>query len=110
MSSRARIDSPNKIIQAKAWYVYNDDPPFWRDLMWYPVPMRKNGEIHEAFLPGKVPDAWLVEVKDLARGVVGYVSSAPQDITGKETKERVSRGSRPRLWEPKLRPKIKKEA
>jgi pimeloyl-ACP methyl ester carboxylesterase len=100
---RARIDSPNKIIQAKAWYVYNDDPPFWRDLMWYPVRLQKAGEAYEGFLPGKLPDAWYVEVKDLAQGAAGYVSSPPQDMTHKETKERVSRGSRPRAWEPKLR-------
>jgi pimeloyl-ACP methyl ester carboxylesterase len=104
---RARIDSPNKVIQAKVWYVYNDDPPYWRDLMWYPVHLRKNGEVHEAFLPGKLPDAWFVEVKDLARGAAGYVSTPPQDITGKETKERISRGWRSRNWEPKPRPKKK---
>ncbi|MBN2021940.1 MAG: hypothetical protein JW809_04035, partial [Pirellulales bacterium] len=27
---RAKIDSPNKIIQMKVWYVYNDDEPYWR--------------------------------------------------------------------------------
>jgi hypothetical protein len=104
---RARIESTNKVIQTKVWYVFCDDVPFWRDLMWYPVYLQKAGQLYEAFLPGKLPDAWLVEVKDLARGVVGYVSSAPQDITGKETKERVSRGWRSRNWEPK--PKAKKE-
>jgi len=106
---RARIDSPNKIIQTKVWYVFNDDPPFWRDLMWYPVYLTKEGDLYEAFLPGKLPDAWFVEVKDLARGAVGYVSSVPQDITHKETKERVSRGWRSRNWEPKLGPKKKQE-
>jgi pimeloyl-ACP methyl ester carboxylesterase len=106
---RARIESPNKLIQTKVWYVYNDDPPFWRDLMWYPVYLQKNGETYEAFLPGKLPDAWLVEVKDLARGKAGYVSSPPQDITHKETKERVSRGWRSRNWEPRLRPKKRQE-
>jgi hypothetical protein len=75
--------------------------------MWYPVYLQKAGDLYEAFLPGKLPDAWLVEVKDLAFGTVGYVGSAPQDITGKETKERVSRGWRSRNWEPK--PKAKKE-
>jgi pimeloyl-ACP methyl ester carboxylesterase len=106
---RARIDSPNKIVQAKAWYVYNDDPPYWRDLMWYPVRLQKAGEAYEGFLSGKLPDAWYVEVKDIAKGAPGYVSSVPQDISHKETKERVSRGSRPRAWEPKLRPKKKGE-
>jgi pimeloyl-ACP methyl ester carboxylesterase len=98
---RARIESPNKLIQAKIWYVYCDDVPFWRDLMWYPAPMSKNGEFYESSVAGKLPDAWFVEVKDLASGFVGYVSSLPQDITHKETKERVSRGSRSRNWEPK---------
>jgi pimeloyl-ACP methyl ester carboxylesterase len=106
---RAQIDSPNKIIQTKVWYVYNDDPPYWRDLMWYPVYLAKAGELYEAFLPGKLPDAWFVEVKDLARGAAGYVSSVPQDITHKETKERVSRGWRSRNWEPRFRPKKKQE-
>jgi pimeloyl-ACP methyl ester carboxylesterase len=102
---RAKIDSPNKLILTKAWYVYNDDPPYWRDLMWYPVYLQKAGDIYEAFLPGKLPDAWFVEVKDIAQGVAGYVSSPPQDITHEETKERVSRGWRSRNWEPKPRPK-----
>jgi hypothetical protein len=77
--------------------------------MWYPAYLQKNGNIYEAFLPGKLPDAWFIEVKDLARGTAGYVSSTPQDITHKETKERVSRGWRSRNWEPKLRPKKKQE-
>lgn len=100
---RARIDSPNKIIQTKVWYVYCDDVPYWRDLMWYPAHLQKSGDYYEAFVPGKLPDAWLVEVKDLAQGFVGYISSLPQDITHKETKERFSRGWRSRNWEPKLR-------
>jgi hypothetical protein len=106
---RARIESPNKIIQTKVWYVYNDDPPYWRDLMWYPVYLQKSGDLYEAFLPGKLPDAWFVEVKDLAKGAAGYVSSAPQDITHQETKERLSRGWRSRNWAPKVRPKKKQE-
>lgn len=100
---RARIRSENKVIQAKVWYAYNDDEPYWRDIMWYPVYLRAEGDLHEAFLPGKLPDAWLVEVKDVAQGFVGYVSSVPQDITRKPTAERHSRGWRSRSWEPKLR-------
>lgn len=100
---RARIDSPNKIIQAKVWYVYCDDVPYWRDLMWYPVHLTRSAETYEAFVPGKLPDAWFVEVKDIAGGFAGYVSSPPQDITRKETRERISRGWRSRNWEPKSR-------
>lgn len=99
---RARVDSPNKIIQVKIWYVYNDDEPFWRDLVWYPEFMiRRESGIYEGFVKGKLPDAWLVEVKDTAMGYPGYVTSLPQDITGKATKRRVSRGSRSRHWAPR---------
>jgi pimeloyl-ACP methyl ester carboxylesterase len=99
---RASIDSPNTLIQAKIWYVYCDDIPYWRDLVWYPELMkRKGGNLYEGYVEGKLPDAWLVEVKDTAGGFAGYVSSLPRDITGKPTKERVSRGSRSRLWAPK---------
>jgi hypothetical protein len=99
---RARIDSRNKIIQAKVWYVYCDDVPYWRDLVWYPEIMEpKEGNLYEGYVEGKLPDAWLVEVKDIASGFAGYISSLPQDITHKPTKERLSRGSKSRRWEPK---------
>ncbi|MDH4271768.1 MAG: hypothetical protein OEW18_07310 [Candidatus Aminicenantes bacterium] len=102
---RARLQSPNKIIQAKVWYVYNDDEPYWRDLVWYPEFMvNTGGDIYEGFVKGKLPDAWLVEVKDTALGFPGYVTSLPQDITGKKTETRTSRGSRSRYWEPKKKP------
>ena len=96
---RAKIQSPNNIIQVKVWYVYNDDEPFWRDLVWYPEFMiqRDNG-YYEGFVTGKLPDAWLVEVKDIAAGTPGYVSSLPQDITGLRTETKTSRGSRSRHW------------
>lgn len=61
----------------------------------------------EAFIPGKLPDAWMVEVKDIAKGFSGYLTSLRQDITAKPTKERYSRGWRSRNWEPKLGPKKK---
>ena len=99
---RCRIDSPNKIIQVKVWYVYNDDPPYWRDLMWYPEFMVSKGDgVWEGYVKGKLPDAWLVEVKDTAMGFPGYVSSLPQDITHTEAKRRPSHGSRSRNWAPK---------
>lgn len=97
---RARVRTPNKIVQVKFWYVYSDDLA-WRDLVWYPLyPTKKDACLYEGFLDGKTPDAWFVEVKDTAMGFPGYVSSLPRDITGKPTKERVSRGWRPRAWEP----------
>lgn len=102
---QAKVDSPNKIIAVKVWYVYCDDVPYWRDLMWYPLFMKQEGEFYKAFLPGKTPDAWLVEVKDKANGLAGYLSSLPLNITGKPTKERYSRGWRSRNWEPKKKNK-----
>lgn len=99
---RAKVDAPNKIIQAKVWYVYNDDPPYWRDLVWYPEFMiDTGGGVYEGYVSGKLPDAWLVEIKDVALGAPGYLTSLPQDITGMPTAIRTSRGSRSRLWEPK---------
>jgi len=101
---RAKIASPNKIIQVKVWYVYNDDPPLWRDLVWYPEFMvETEGGYYEGYVSGKLPDAWLVEVKDIARGAAGYLTSLPQDITGLPTETRTSRGSRSRLWEPRIK-------
>ncbi len=98
---RARVNSPNKIIQVKVWYVTCDDVPYWRDLVWYPEFMipAEDG-FYQGYVKGRLPDAWLVEVKDTAGGFPGYITSLPRDITGLETKTRVSRGSRSRRWEP----------
>jgi hypothetical protein len=98
---RARVESANRIIQAKVWYAYCNDP-YWRDVVWYAEFMdpKANG-IREGLVTGKRPDAWLVEVKDTGGGYAGYVSTLPQDISKKPTRERVSRGSRPKDWEPK---------
>ncbi|MBN2451213.1 MAG: hypothetical protein JXR77_12535, partial [Lentisphaeria bacterium] len=57
-------------------------------------------DLYEAVLHGKVPDAFFVEVGDIARGIPGYVSSLPVKLTDAPVVERRSRGSRPRLWEP----------
>jgi hypothetical protein len=96
---RAKIESDAKVRIVRAWYVYTDDSA-WRDLMWYHLLMRKAGDHYEAALPGKVPDAFMVEVGDIAKGFPGYVSSLPQKLTDAPVIERRSRGSLPRLWEP----------
>jgi hypothetical protein len=102
---RANIDTPNNVIQVKAWYVYCDDVPYWRDLMWYPVVMRrKKGNLYEGRVGGNPPDAWFVEVKDIAQGFPGYISSLPQDITHKPAKERNAR--QPRNWKLKNKKSI----
>jgi len=99
---RARIDSPNTLILVKAWFVYCDDVPFWRDLVWYPADMKTKGEnIYECHVNGTSPDAWFIEVKDTAMGFQGYISSLPMDITGKPTKERTHTGPAGRHWTPK---------
>lgn len=99
---RAELATPNKIIQAKVWYAYCDDVPFWRDIAWYPVIMqRKQGALFEGYVEGILPDAWLVEVKDIANGTAGYISTAPQDITHKKTEVRVPHFSGARLWKAK---------
>jgi hypothetical protein len=68
--------------------------------MWYHLLMEENGDVYQATLGGKIPDAFLVEVGDIAQGIPGYVSSLPQKLTDAPVVERHSRGSRPRLWEP----------
>jgi len=96
---RARVESEAKIQIVRTWYVYSDDPA-WRDLMWYHLLMRNAGDHYEAVLPGKIPDAFFVEVGDIALGIPGYVSSLPHQLTDTPVIERRSRGSLPRLWEP----------
>jgi len=101
---RARIDNPNRIVQVRAWYAYCDDVPLWRDIVWYPVlmlPVKGQGNLYQGYERGKTPDAWMVEVEDIANGVHGYVTSCPQNITGKLAQERTSRGSRSRHWNEK---------
>ena len=96
---RARLDGHAKVQVVKAWYVYTDDAA-WRDLMWYHLLMRRTGDHWEAVLHGKMPDAFMIEVGDVAMGVAGYVSSTPRKLTDAVVIERRSRGSRPRLWQP----------
>ncbi len=82
---RAKIQSENKIIEVMLWHTYTGYiPPYWRDLFWRPSLMTKQDDgYYEGFVSGEIPDAWIVEVKDVASGIPGYVTSLPQDITGK---------------------------
>ena len=95
----ARLEGEARVQTVKAWYVYSDDPA-WRDLMWYHVLMKPVGDHFEGVLRGKIPDAFMIEVGDIAQGFPGYVSSTPQKLTDAPVIERVSRGSYPRLWSP----------
>ncbi|HOC01272.1 MAG TPA: PhoPQ-activated protein PqaA family protein [Verrucomicrobiota bacterium] len=100
---RARLSGEAKVQVVKAWYAFTDDPA-WRDVMWYHVLMRPSGDFHEGFLPGRIPDAFLVEVGDIALGIPGYVSSVPHKLTDAPVIERVSRGPYPKLWSPETQP------
>ncbi|MGD8240955.1 MAG: PhoPQ-activated protein PqaA family protein [Armatimonadota bacterium] len=96
---RAKVESDAKLQIVRAWYVYTDDDA-WRDLMWYHLLMRPVGDgYYEVPLYGEIPDAFMVEVGDIAQGIPGYVSSLPQKLTEAPVVERKSRGSLPRLWE-----------
>ncbi len=95
----AKVEGAAKVQTVKTWYVYSDDPA-WRDLMWYHLLMTRVGDHYEAVLRGKLPDAFMIEVGDIAQGISGYVSSTPQKLTDAPVVERVSRGSFPRLWSP----------
>ena len=98
---RCKLTTTNKVIQVKIWYVYCDDEPYWRDLVWYPEFMvRQPDGTWAGYVKGRKPDAWMVEVKDIARGRPGYVTSLPHDMTGKQTMRRNSHGSRSRNWTP----------
>ena len=97
---RAKVESEAKVQMVRAWYVYSDDEA-WRDLMWYHLIMEDAGNgYYQVPLQGKIPDAFMIEVGDIALGIPGYVTSLPQKLTDAPVVERVSRGSRPRLWEP----------
>jgi len=96
---RAKVESSAKVQVVRTWYVYTDDPA-WRDLMWYHLLMHRVGDRYEAVLPGKIPDAFTIEVGDIAMGFPGYVSSTPVKLTDAPVIERQSRGSLPRLWSP----------
>lgn len=95
---RAKVESEAAIQVVRFWYVYSDNPE-WRDLMWYDGVMQKVGDHYEAGLRGKTPDAFMVEVGDIAQGIPGYVSSLPQKLTDYPVKERPGQG-RPLHWRP----------
>jgi hypothetical protein len=99
----AKIDSPNTLLIVYAWYVYCDDEPYWRDLMWYPMTMYPRGDgIYTSRLQGMPPDAWMVEVLDIANGTRGYLTSLPMNITGKKAiRKPAGRGGLPREWKPR---------
>ena len=50
---------------------------------------------------GKMPDAFLIEVSDIAQGISGYVSTVPYKLTDAPVVERDPKyGYLPRFWKP----------
>jgi len=84
---RARIESKARVQFVRTWFVYADNPE-WRDLMWYEWIMQKRGDYYETSVPGKKPDAFMIEVADTAMGFPGYVTSLPKKLTDAPVIER----------------------
>ena len=84
---QAKIESKARIRLVKAWYVYATNAT-WSDLMWYDWPMENLGDYYEARVPGAMPDAFMIEVADTAKGIPGYVTSLPQKLTDAPVVER----------------------
>ncbi|MBN1489266.1 MAG: hypothetical protein JXA69_05055 [Phycisphaerae bacterium] len=78
---RARIEGDAKVKMVLVWYVYTDNPQ-WTGNVWYDWLMlkQKNG-YYETSVPGAKPDAYMIEVTDMAQGFKGYVTSLPQRIS-----------------------------
>jgi hypothetical protein len=84
---RAKVESEATVQLVRVWFVYTDNPE-WRDLMWYEWLMEKRGEYYETSVPGKKPDAYMIEVADTAMGFPGYVTSLPRKLTDAPVVER----------------------
>jgi hypothetical protein len=78
---RAKIEGDAKVKMVLVWYVYTDNPQ-WTGNVWYDWLMlkRENG-YYETSVPGAKPDAYMIEVTDMAQGFKGYVTSLPQRIS-----------------------------
>ena len=84
---RAKVESEAKIQLVRTWFVYAHNPE-WRDLMWFEWIMRKEGDHYETSVPGRKPDAYMIEVADTAMGFPGYVTSLPIKLTDAPVKDR----------------------
>jgi len=90
---RAKIEGEAKIQLVLVWYVYAENPE-WVNLMWYDWLMVKRGDYYETSSPGARPDAFMIEVADIAQGIPGYVTSLPQKISDAPVVERDSSKAR----------------
>ncbi|MBN1590011.1 MAG: hypothetical protein JW888_10885 [Pirellulales bacterium] len=95
---RAKIDTKAKIQIVQLWTAYTDNPE-WRDVMWYGRVMRREGDYWVGATHGKTPDAFMIEVGDIAGGIPGYVTSLPQKLTDVPAQQRPGKGM-PLHWRP----------
>lgn len=86
---RARIESEAKVQLVRVWYTYARNPQ-WRDLMWFEWLMVKRGDYYEASVPGRNPDAYMIEVADTAMGFPGYVTSLPIKLSDEPVQDRLA--------------------
>lgn len=77
---RTKLDSKAKIRLVRVWYTF-DKSSQWNRNMWYEWLMAKRGDHYETSVPGDLPDAYLIEVADIAQGIPGYVTSLPQKVS-----------------------------
>jgi len=97
---RAKVTGDAKVKVVSLWIAYTDNPR-WRDVMWYQFVMENKGDCFGISIHGKVPDAFLIEVSDIAQGIDGYVSTVPQKLTDAPVVERDPEyGYLPRFWKP----------
>ncbi len=97
---RAKITGDAKVKVVKLWVAYSDNPQ-WRDVMWYHYHMWNKGDHYEGNIHGKEPDAFMVEVSDIAQGISGYVSTTPRKLSDAPVVERdPTYGYLPRHWKP----------
>ena len=52
--------------------------------------MNKQGDYYETSVPGRNPDAYMIEVGDTAMGFPGYVTSLPIKLTDAPVKDRLA--------------------
>ncbi|MBN1588349.1 MAG: hypothetical protein JW888_02430, partial [Pirellulales bacterium] len=84
---RAKVTGKARIRMVRTWYTFVDSPS-WNRNLWFEWFMADRGGYYEASVPGAMPDAFLVEVADIAQGIPGYVTSLPQKISDAPVAER----------------------
>ncbi|HBO42723.1 MAG TPA: hypothetical protein DD670_02050 [Planctomycetaceae bacterium] len=89
---RAKIESDAKVQLVRVWYTFVDEPS-WNRNLWFEWVMYKRGDYYETSVPSAMPDAYLIEVADIAQGVQGYITSLPQKTSDAPVHERDPRNN-----------------